>query len=419
MSARIGERSRPPHVVILVENLPVPLDRRVWNEAVALRAAGWRVSVVGPRGPRDMRAFRDVRDGITLYRYPQRAATGLAGYLVEYLPSLTFTALWLLWIRLHRQIDVIHGCNPPDLLFLFGALARARGGAYVFDQHDVNPELSETKWGRSGVKGLLYRLTLALERASYRTASLVIVVNEAYASIARRRGAVPEEALAIVPNAPDRDAIREHASAAPPPADDGPFRVGYLGVMGSQDGIDRLIEACAHVQDLMDRRLTLDLVGDGEARARLTRLAAQRGVDAVFHGYAGAEVYAPLLAGCHVLVCPDPPTPFNRVSTMTKVVDYLAIGRPIVSFALDETTRLVGPAGVVVEPPTAEAMAAALVDLARQPGRLATLALASSGRLDVIGLSWAHSAETLVGAYDRLLDDLRHRPGTGDGSRGV
>jgi glycosyltransferase involved in cell wall biosynthesis len=384
----------------------VPLDRRVWKEAVALRDAGWRVSVIGPRGDGDMRPLTETRDEIHLYRYPQRAASGVAGYIVEYIPSMLFTALWLLWVMGRHRVDVVHGCNPPDLFFVFGKLIRALGGAYVYDQHDVNPELSETKWGRRGLKGWLYRLTVALEGASYRTAGLVIVVNEAYAALARRRGGVSEDRLVVVPNAPDRAHFRALASGAPSPPGD-VWRIGYLGVMGSQDGVDALIEAVAILARRRDGPVRVDLVGDGEAKPSLVRLAQERGVDATFHGYQSAESFVPLLAACHVVVSPDPPTPFNNVSTMTKVVDYLAIGKPIVSFALDETVRLAGNAAHVVTPATPDALADALDRLAGDPALLERLEAAARRRLDDLDLSWSRSAATLVAAYARLIDRVR------------
>jgi glycosyltransferase involved in cell wall biosynthesis len=396
---------RRPHVAILVENLPVPLDRRVWQEATTLRREGWEVTIIGPRGAGDMRSLREVRDGIRILRYPQRAASGLSGYLLEYLPSLGFTAVWLAWLAIRRPVDVIHGCNPPDLFVVFGAIGRRLGRAYVFDQHDANPELSETKWGRRGIGGLLYHLTLALERASYRTASLVIAVNESYAELARRRGDVSPDRLAIVPNAPDVERFRALAAGTRPEGDTAAFRVGYLGVMGSQDGVELLIEACALLRHRLARPLRIDLVGDGESLPALRRLAVERGLadSAVFHGYQTADTFVPLLAGVDVCVSPDPPTPFNDVSTMTKVVEYIAIGRPVVAFSLGETRRLVGPAGVIVTPATSAALAAALAELAEDGDRLGELGRHASTRIDELDLSWSRSAATLSAAYAGLV----------------
>ena len=402
-------RSGRPHVVILDENLPVPLDRRVWQESLALSGAGYRVTVISPRGADEMAGLMERRDGIRILRYPQRAASGLAGYLVEYVPSMLFTTAWLLALRANGRVDIVHGCNPPDLFFVLGRLARLWGAVYVFDQHDANPELAVTKWGGRRTVNPLLRLTRALERASYATASLVVVPNDSYARLARERGGLPPDRVVIVRNAPPGDHFRALAAGVEPP-DDGSLRLGYLGVMGSQDGVEILIEAVARLGELAPALpVQLDLVGDGEARPGLERLAARSGIgDRVrFHGYQDAESFVPLLAASHLCVSPDPPTAFNDVSTMTKVVEYLAIGRPVVSFDLAETRTLLGDAGVIVADATAYGLADAIAGLAADRARLAALSEAAAGRIDALDLRWERSAERLLAAYDTLLDETR------------
>lgn len=394
--------SRPSRVVILVENLPVPLDRRTWQEARTLAAAGWDVTVIGPRGTGDMRRLRDRIDGVEVLRYPQRAASGLAGYLAEYAPSILFTGLWLAWTRRRGPIAVIHACNPPDLFWIFGALLRLGGGSFVFDQHDANPELSRTKFGDRGLKGrLLHQFTLAMERSSYRAAALVLAPNDSYANLARGRGRVPEDRVVVVRNAPDVDTYRTFARGIEPAGE----RVGYVGVMGSQDAIEILVDAWRIVVDEPDLAgATLELVGDGEARASLEQQVDALGLrDQVrFHGYLGPAAFVPILAACRFTVSPDPPTPFNDVSTMVKVLDSLVIGRPVVSFDLAETRLLVGPGGVVVREVTAQALARAIIELLRAPEVVAGLAAEAAARPEALRVGWSHSATDLVHAYDRL-----------------
>jgi glycosyltransferase involved in cell wall biosynthesis len=419
--------SRKPSVVILVENLPVPLDRRAWQEALALHEAGWDVTVISPRGSGEMRRLRDRIDGIEVLRYPQRAARGLAGYLVEYLPSMVFTAAWLIHRRSRGRIDVIHGCNPPDLFWLFGRLTRAEGGAYVFDQHDVGPELATTKWGGRGPRAhALGAVTRWLERRSYRTAELVLAPNDSYRQIAVTRGGVSPDDVLVIRNAPDVARYRELAAGATVD----PHRVGYVGVMGSQDGLDLLLEAWAIVvrePDMTDA--ALELFGDGEARPALERQAARLDLgDRVrFHGYRKAAEFVPALAGCAVGVSPDPPTPFNDVSTMVKVVDYLAMGRGVVAFDLRETRTVAGDAAVIASPPTAEGLAEAIVGVLRDPELGRRLGEAGSARVASIGLDWSRSASALVEGYARILARTRARrgaadvdvePGDGDGGSG-
>jgi glycosyltransferase involved in cell wall biosynthesis len=380
----------------------VPLDRRVWLEAEALRDNGYRVTVIGPRGSGNMRRFVERRAGIRILRYPQRAATGLAGYLVEYLPSLIFTMAWLLAVRIRGPVHVVHGCNPPDLFFLAGRLARTWGARYVFDQHDANPELAMTKWPGSGPRVLLVRLTRWLERASYRTAALVLVPNDSYAALAAERGEVDPERIEVVRNAPGGP-----RQPAPPygPPNRGQLRLGYLGVMGSQDGVEILIDAVAELRELdPDLDVQVDLVGDGAVRTKLERRASKRGVGdrCHFHGYLAAAAYRPILERAHICVSPDPPTPFNDVSTMTKVVDYLAMGRPVVAFDLAETRLLMGDGGVVARP-SARELALTLLDLSGQPDRLSAMSGAAARRLDELEISWDRSKEALLRGYAKLV----------------
>lgn len=391
-----------PRLVVLVENLPVPLDRRTWQEARTLAADGWDVTVIGPMGDGAMARRRDRIEGIEVLRYPQRAASGLAGYLAEYLPSMLWTGAWLLRTRLRGPIEVIHGCNPPDLFWVFGWLAGWRGTRFVFDQHDANPELSRTKFGQGGLKGrLLHRLTLAMERASYRTAALVLAPNDSYAELARGRGGVPEDRVVVVRNAPDVDAYRRAASGVRPEG----LRVGYVGVMGSQDGIEHLVDAWRLVTGEPDlATATLELVGDGEARPALERQVRALGLEerVRFHGYLAPSAFVPILAACRLTVSPDPPTPFNDVSTMVKVLDSLVIGRPVVAFDLQESRRLIGEAGVMVDEPTAAALARAIIELLRDPAATERLAERAGQRPEDLGMGWDHSAAALRAAYDRL-----------------
>ena len=333
---------------------------------------------------------------------------------------MIFTAAWLLHRRSRGRIDVVHGCNPPDLFWLFGRIARGEGGAYVFDQHDVGPELATTKWGARGLRArALASITRGLERRSYETADLVLAPNDSYREIALSRGGVAADDILMIRNAPDVTRYRELAANAVVD----PHRVGYVGVMGSQDGLDLLLDAWAIVTrepDLADA--VLELVGDGEARGALERQARQLGLgDHVrFHGYRRAADFVPVLASCAVGISPDPPTPFNDVSTMVKVVDYLAMGRGVVAFDLRETRSVAGDAAVIASPATAEGLAQTLVGVMRDPELARRLGEAGAARVAAIGLDWSRSASALAGGYARLLDRERARradSGVGPGAR--
>jgi glycosyltransferase involved in cell wall biosynthesis len=395
----------------------VPLDRRVWQEALALVADGWGVTVIGPRGAGDMRALRTTLDGIQVLRYPQRPATGLAGYLIEYAPSLVFTTFWLIWTRLHGPIKVIQGCNPPDLFWTIGLLGRLWGAAYVFDQHDANPELAMTKWGdRRGLSRGLLRLTVWLERRSYKTAALVLAPNESYRNLALERGGLDPTDVIVVRNAPDVASYRKQALGVTTL----PRRVGYVGVMGSQDGLDVLMDAWRILRSEPDMGdAVLELVGDGESRSKLQDQASRLGVsDSVrFHGYMRPQAFVPILAACTVCVSPDPPTPFNDVSTMVKVIDYLALGKGLVAFDLGETRRVAGGAAHIVMDPSARGLADGILEVLRDPSSARALEEATQERVDVLELDWQVSASKLTAAYGRFKRDRRPEPGRTNGRK--
>jgi glycosyltransferase involved in cell wall biosynthesis len=397
-------------VVLLVENLPVPLDRRVWQEAQALHADGWNVSVIGPRGDKTMRAMAETIDGIHVYRYPQRAASGPAGYLIEYLPSLVFTAIWLARVRLRGRIHVIHGCNPPDLFWIFGMVGQWFGARYVFDQHDANPELASTKWGDRGiVPRLLRSATRWLELRSYSTADLVIAPNQSYRALAVGRGNVAPEKVVVVRNAPNVSRYRSLSSHVVP----SPHRVGYVGVMGSQDGLELLIAAWRLVRDAPNMTdATLELVGDGEARSALEGQAKALGLkDSVrFHGYLQPDQFVPILASCSACVAPDPPTPFNNISTMVKVIDYLAIGRPTISFDLDETRLAAGAAARIVSDPTPRGLAEGILSLLRNADERLMRSSACAERVEALHLDWNYSAGLLRRRYRTLVSGIADCP---------
>ena len=398
-----AERRRP-RVVILVENLPVPLDRRSWLEAQTLARGGWDVVIISPRQGKESLPLRERVDGIEVLRYPQWLATGLLGYLAEYLPSMMFTFAWLVVARGRGRIDIVHGSNPPDLFWILGLLGRSWGARFVFDQHDPGPELTSARFGSAGFKGrLLRRLSIALETASFRAADLVLTVNETCQERAVRRGNFPRERVLVLRNLSGVGAV-QHLTASIEPER---YRVGYVGVMGFQDGVGLLIDAWALVRRHPDMgNARLDLIGDGPARPAAERRATELGVqDSVrFYGFLPAARYAPILAGCEIGVSPDPPSPFNDLASMVKLADYMALGRASVAFDLTETRRLVGDAGLLVEPHAgAEGLARAIVQLLRDPQTARRLGERGRARVRALQQEANAAYEQLPGAYRRLL----------------
>ena len=324
----------PGKALILVENLSVPFDRRVWQESTTLRDAGWEVHVICPQGTKRDTEAEAVIDGVHIHRYPLKAATGgPAGYLQEYGSALWHT------LRLARKVgpvDVVHACNPPDLLFLVAKLLKRQGAKFVFDQHDLCPELYLSRFDRG--QDLLYRGVCALERATYRAADVVISTNESYREVARIRGGKRPEDVFVVRSAPVVE--RFHEVPVEPELKQGkPYLLCYLGVMGPQDGVDYALRALAKLRDEVGRTdWHAVFVGSGDAFDDMVALSAKLGLaDQVeFTGRISDEDLVRYLSTADVCLSPDPLNPLNDVSTMNKVMEYMAMSKPIVSFELRE-----------------------------------------------------------------------------------
>jgi glycosyltransferase involved in cell wall biosynthesis len=401
--------------LILVENLSVPFDRRVWQESTALRDAGWDVSVICPQGTkRDTEPLVEI-DGITIYRYPLRAAVGgPLGYLQEYA-----TALWHTY-RLARkvgQVDVVHACNPPDLFFLLGRRFKRRGAKFVFDQHDLVPELYLSRFDRG--EDALYRAVCWLERQTYRTADIVIATNESYRDAALRRGAKKPDEVFVVRSAPTD---RFH----PVPPDESikrgkPYLLCYLGVMGPQDGVDYALRSLAKLRDEYGRTdWHAAFVGAGDTFDAMRALADELGLSEFvdFTGRISDEDLLRYLSTADICLAPDPLNPLNDVSTMNKIMEYMAMSRPIVSFDLREARVSAGEAAVYA-PPNDESQFAKLIGgLLDHPGQRRRMG--EIGLARVTGeLSWDRSRRTLVAAYDAATGRGSLAGSIGDATAGI
>ncbi|MBW1595671.1 glycosyltransferase family 4 protein [Streptomyces sp. JJ38] len=390
-----GDRSGR-RALILVENLSVPFDRRVWQECTTLRDAGWTVHVICPRGNRrDTEAEAEI-DGVRIHRYPLRAATGgPAGYPREYGSALWHT------LRLARKVgpvDVVHACNPPDLLFLPALWLKRRGARFVFDQHDLVPELYLSRFGRG--KDLLYRAVCGLERLTYRTADVVLATNESYRDVAVRRGGRRAEDVFVVRSAPD--VARFHPVPAEPGLMRGkPHLLCYLGVMGPQDGVDYALRALAKLRDELGRTdWHAVFVGAGDTFDAMVELSRRLGLaDHVeFTGRVPDADLVRYLSTADVCLSPDPHNPLNDVSTMNKVLEYMVMGRPIVSFDLREARVSAGDAAVYAAGNDEAAFAGLVAELLDDPERRARMG--AIGRERINGpLAWRNSQTALLAAY--------------------
>ncbi|MGA5077418.1 glycosyltransferase family 4 protein [Streptomyces griseoincarnatus] len=394
-----GARGR--RALILVENLSVPFDRRVWQECRTLRDAGWEVDVICPQGTKRDTEPEAVIDGVRIHRYPLRAATGgPAGYLKEYGAALWHTA------RLARKVgpvDVVHACNPPDLLFLPALRLKRQGAAFVFDQHDLVPELYLSRFGRG--KDLLYRGVCALERATYRAADVVLATNESYKDVAVRRGGRRPEDVFVVRSAPDTE--RFHPVDPEPELKRGkPHLLCYLGVMGPQDGVDYALRALAKLRDEVGRSdWHAVFVGAGDTFDAMVELSRELGLDGQveFTGRVPDADLVRWLSTADVCLSPDPCNPLNDVSTMNKVLEYMVMGRPIVSFDLKEARVSAGEAAVYAKGDDEGEFAALIARLLDDPEERSRMG--KSGQERINGpLAWRNSQAALLAAYEAAVE---------------
>ncbi|WP_291751467.1 glycosyltransferase family 4 protein [Cellulomonas sp. 73-92] len=393
--------ARPPRVLIIVQNLPVPLDRRVWLECQALTAAGYRVSVICPRGPED--SSRELLDGVAIYRYrPAPEARGVLGFVVEFVYSWLRTAALSLVVRRERGFDVIQACNPPDTYWLLALLWRVAGVRFVFDHHDLNPELFRSRFGepRSAAARLQYRGLLWLERRTFRTADRVISTNESYRRVALERGGVPRAHTEVVRSGPDTSRMRP---IVVPPAER--HVLAYLGIMGPQDDVHVVLEV---MDELVHRRGRTDvravLMGFGDTLEVLRARCTAMGLDevATFTGRVGPREIGEQLSAASLGLGPDRKTPLNDVSTMNKTMEYMAYAVPAVSFDLVESQYSAGDTGVFVRSGDVGALADAVEALLDDPERRVALSLAARRRVED-ELDWRPQRARYVGVYDGLF----------------
>ena len=388
----------PIAVCIIVEDLPVPFDRRVWQEACALRDAGYRVSVICPKRD-EFRQGYERREGIEIHRHGLREGSTPSGYLFEYAWALAAEFRLALKVFGRTRFKILHACNPPDTIFLIARFFKLLGVRFVFDHHDLNPELYEAKFGKRG--GLFYRLLLLAERMTYRTADASIATNESYREIAIQRGGMAPDRAFIVRSAPDLSRMLPAAPRAELKRGR-PFLVVYLGTMGPQEGVDLLIEAAAHLAGAGQRSDTaFALIGGGSEVPRLKALSAARGLDdlIIFTGRIPDEDVAAYLSTADLCVAPDPQNAMNDKSTMNKVLLYMAYGRPVVLFDLTEGRRTAGKGALYARPNDPQDFAAQMARLLRCEVLRRELGEAGRKRIEK-DLNWEYEKRQLLDAYE-------------------
>jgi glycosyltransferase involved in cell wall biosynthesis len=398
-------------ILIIVQNLPVPFDRRVWLECQALISAGYQVAVVCPKGRGD--PDFEVVDSVELYKYRPYAPGGSKfSFVAEYAYSFLATARKVLAARRSGRFAVIQACNPPDIFWpLAMAFRAAEGTRFVFDHHDLCPELYRSRF--PGGAELPYKGLLFLERRTHRAADHVIATNDSYREIAMTRGGKRPADVTVVRTGPDPDRLRR-GQADPELRRGRRYLAAYIGVMGPQDGVDIVVRAADIVVNKLGRDdIAFTLIGSGDCFDELVALRDELGLagHVEFTGRAPDELVTRILSTADVGLSPDPKNPLNDVSTMNKTMEYMAFELPVVAFDLRETRVSAGEAAVYVEPNDEQAYAEAIVAMMDdEPGR---------GRLGKLGrarveqeLAWSHSARAYLGVYERLTGGTRGTRGT-------
>jgi glycosyltransferase involved in cell wall biosynthesis len=390
-------------VLIIVQNLPVPFDRRVWLEATSLTEAGYGVSVICPKA-RGYNAPFESLEGVDIHRYGVPIdARGALGFVVEF--AWCFLRSFMKSVRIAaagRGFDVIHACNPPETFWLLGRFWRLFGKRFLFDHHDLSPEMYAAKFGRAS--GLMYDGLLFLERMTFKTAHVVITTNESHKRIAQARGGVAPDSVFVVRSGPDVGRFKVYEPDATWKKGR-PFLLVYLGEMCKQDGVDHLVRAMRILrEDLQRNDLQTVFVGGGPEQPMIRAYADEQGVGdfCTFTGRVSDEDLCRILSSADVAVDPDPKTDWSDQSTMNKIMEYMFFGLPIVSYDLTEHRVSAQDAALYVEPNSERALAEGISALLDDPGRRERMARYGAQRVRE-KLVWQHSVPPLLAAYDAIF----------------
>ena len=390
---------RGKHILIIVENLPVPFDRRVWQEATTLQENGAKVSIICPKMKGYTRSYECLND-IEIYRHPLPIeGNGSFGYFLEYLVALFWEFTLSFKVYLKKRFHVIHGCNPPDLIFLVAGFYKLFGVKFVFDHHDINPELYIAKYGK---KGFFYRFLLLVERLTFATANYSIATNESYREIAIRRGKMRPEKVEVVRSGPRLDRL------LPGNGDikykkGRPFLIGYVGVIGEQEGLNLLLESAQYIVSKRND-VQFAIVGDGTELHKIKEITREMNLQSFvdFHGRVDDKTMVEILNSSDVCVNPDRPTEMNNLSTMNKIMEYMALKKAIVQFSLKEGKLSAQEASLYAKNTETEDFAKKIMWLLDNPGE--RIKMGEFGYHRIINkLSWEHESKKLLTLYQKVF----------------
>ncbi len=387
-------------VLIIVENLPVPFDTRVWKEACALRDNGYEVAVICPKGKGFEKHYEKL-EKIHIYRHPMpKEGNGSLSYLVEYASALFWEFILAWWIFLKYRFHVIQGCNPPDNIFLIALSFKPFGVKYVFDHHDINPELYYTKFGR---KDIFYKIQLWLEKTTFRLCDIAMSTNQTYRDIAVTRGGMPPESVFVVRNGPDVDKFKA-VKPIPKLKHGKTYLVGYVGTMSVQEGIDILLEIALYIKKQGRNDIHFTCIGGGPGLKELESMKKDMGLNDMFNftGRIPDEDLLKILSTADVCVNPDRPSEMNNMSTMIKIMEYMALGKPIVQFDLKEGKYSARDAALYAKNDSIEDFAKKILWLLDHPSERKKMGEFGRKRIEE-KLAWKYSVPNLLAAYEKAF----------------
>ncbi|SDT95284.1 Glycosyltransferase involved in cell wall bisynthesis [Polaribacter sp. Hel1_33_78] len=385
------------HVLFIVENLPVPFDRRVWQEATTLKENGMEVSIICPQ----MKGYTEpyqVLEGIEIYRHPLPfEARGALGYLVEYGVAIYWEKKLARKIFIKKPFHVIHGCNPPDLIYLTAKKYKRKGVKYVFDHHDINPELYIAKYDK---KDFFYKLMCFFEKRTFQNADASIATNESYKNIAITRGGMNPNLVQVVRSGPKLDRLQLQEPILKYKKGK-KYLLGYLGVIGEQEGIDLLLESMLQIVKIR-QDVQLAIVGGGSDLELLKKLSKEKGLETYvdFYGRVSDQMLLDVLNTADVCVNPDKPTEMNNLSTMNKIMEYMALKKPIVQYDLKEGRFSANEASLYAKDTTD--FANKIMQLLNDAEKRTEMGTFGYNRV-LNELSWEFESEKLISFYDNLL----------------
>ena len=389
-----------------MENLPVPFDGRVWKEACSLKQEGYEVTVLCPKGKGYERGY-ELLEGVHIYRHPMPTeGDSPLGYLWEYGTALAWEFLYSWWIFLRRGFHVIQGCNPPDNIVFVALPFKLFGVKYIFDHHDANPELYLSKYEK---KNFFYRAQVWLEKLTYRFSDVVMTTNNSYGELAVQRGGHDPQDVFMVRNGPDLSTFKP-VPAKPALKYGKPYLVGYVGNMSIQEGLDILLDVALHLKNQGRRDIHFTCVGGGPGLAGLRQMVQDKNLgDMVnFTGRVPDAELLDVLSTADVCVNPDKPCEMNNISTMIKIMEYMALGKPIVQFDLKEGRFSAQDASLYADSGNQVAdFAAKIVWLLEHPKERKKMGEFGRKRVEE-ELAWEYSVRNLLGAYRRVFDKGTH-----------